>query len=286
MRGTNHLASRFAVAAAVVLLAGTSAFAESRPTKETNGRGDSVRRERSSRDGVIQRRDTSQNDRGRTQGSSARPRVEDRSRNRGRNDQWRGDSRGNSDRGRTGNRGSIDNRGSVGSRGSVDNRGRNGSSDRGRYDNRQPYYARGRVNRINRYGSGYRVWIAGAPYPFFIPEAYYYRNRLRIGLMINLGGYYNPGGYYDYYDGYDRYDNSDRYDSSSVGSLRGVVESVDYRRDTFVLRNDATGSFVTVFSRDRRNVRAGDYVEVAGEWSRSGVFQALDVDLLDSSYQR
>lgn len=31
----------------------------------------------------------------------------------------------------------------------------------------------------------------------------------------------------------------------------------------------------------RRDVRAGDYVEVSGDWTRSGVFTAYDVDLLD-----
>lgn len=90
-----------------------------------------------------------------------------------------------------------------------------------------------------------------------------------------MGGFYNPGGYYEYYDGY--------YDRGySAGILRGVVESVDYRRDTFVIRNEATGSFVTIELRDRRqDVREGDYVELRGDWSRSGVFRAVDVDLLD-----
>ena len=146
------------------------------------------------------------------------------------------------------------------------------------YGNRTPYYASGRVSRIHRYGSGYRIYIVGSPYPFFIPEVYYRSGRFRVGLSIRLGGYYNPLGYYDYYDG-DYYDGR----SASVGGLRGVVESVDYRRDTFVVRNDATGSFVTVVARDRRQVRPGDYVELSGEWNRSGLFQAYDIDLLDEA---
>ena len=105
--------------------------------------------------------------------------------------------------------------------------------------------------------------------------AHWRADRFRIGVSINLGGYYNPGGYYDYYDGYDR--------GYSRGDLRGTVESVDYRRDTFVVRNDATGSFVTVAMRDRgrNDVRQGDYVELSGDWTRSGIFQAYDVDILD-----
>ena len=136
---------------------------------------------------------------------------------------------------------------------------------------RQPYWSHGRVSRVHRYGDGYRIWIVGTPYPFYIPLAYYRHDRFRVGVSINLGGYYNSLGYYDYYDG------------RSDGAIRGVVESVDYRRDSFVIRNDATGSFVTVLSRDRRlDVRAGDYVELAGEWTRSGVFTAWDVDFLEN----
>jgi hypothetical protein len=136
------------------------------------------------------------------------------------------------------------------------------------------------VTRYSRYGNGYRVWVGGAPYPFFVPLSHWHRDRFRVGLVINLGGYYNPGGYYDYYDGY-------AYRGESRGDLRGVVESVDYRRDTFVVRNDASGSFVTVIARDRRgrDVRPGDYVELSGTWTRNGLFSAYDVDLLESDYR-
>lgn len=151
------------------------------------------------------------------------------------------------------------------------------SSSRHGDNSRQPYYARGRVSRVSPYGDGYRVWVGDARYPFYVPRAHYNRNRFRVGVVLNLGGYYNPRGYYDYYDGR----------GYSSGELRGIVESVDYRRDTFVIRNDATGSFVTVVMRDRRgDVRPGDYVELYGDWSRSGVFQARDVDLLERGYRR
>jgi hypothetical protein len=155
-----------------------------------------------------------------------------------------------------------------------------GNRSNGSYNNRQPFYHRGAVTRYSRYGNGYRVWIGGAPYPFFVPLSYWRPDRFRIGLVINLGGYYNDSGYYDYYDGYD-------YRAQSRGDLRGVVESVDYRRGTFVVRNDASGSFVTVIARDRegREVRAGDYVEVSGTWTRAGLFSAYDVDLLESDYR-
>ena len=160
-----------------------------------------------------------------------------------------------------------------------DNRRNDRSSrdNRSYRNNRQPYYAQGRITNVRRHGSGYRVWVHGARHPFFIPASHWRRDRFRVGLVINLGGYYNRGGYYDYYDGR----------GYSRAELRGVVETVDYRRDTFVVRNDATGSFVTVVNRDRRrDVRPGDYVEVYGDWSRSGVLQAYDVDLLDNGYYR
>lgn len=66
------------------------------------------------------------------------------------------------------------------------------------------------------------------------------------------------------------------------------METVDYRRDTIVIRNDSTGSFVTVDLRDRRyHLRSGDYVELQGEWLRGGVFVAYDVDPLDRyAYRR
>lgn len=136
---------------------------------------------------------------------------------------------------------------------------------------RQRYFTYGRVSQVHRYGSGYRVWIHGAPYPFFIPAAHYHRDRFRIGLLIHLGGYYNSRGYYDYYD------------VRSRGELYGVVESVDYYRNSFVVRNDATGSFVTVFARPYEidQIRPGDFVELYGNWRR-GVFEARDVELIDT----
>jgi hypothetical protein len=318
-----------AAALAVATLAGTSAFAESRPSNETrrrDGARDTVRRERSSSTprgdvsrntqrtptGVTQRSERSREgrtydrgDRSRTDRSrtdrSREGRTEGRTYERGdrsrsdrsrtdrsregrtyeRND--RNDRNRGSDRNRSG--GTWDrNRGGSSSRGSGTYRrddSRSGSQHRsygGSHGNRQHYHHRGRISHHQRYGNGYRVWVIGAPYPFFVPLSHWHRDRFRIGLTIGIGGYYNPGGYYDYYDGYDA-----GYRSTSRGVLRGVVESVDYRRDTFVVRNEATGSFVTVHSRDRRDdVRAGDFVELSGDWTRSGVFTAYDVDLLDS----
>jgi hypothetical protein len=216
------------------------------------------------------------------------------------NGTWRGNtrddsrSRGTYDRNNTRN----DSR----SRGTY-NRGntRNDSRSRGTYrgqtrDSRSysrygtrygsPFRYSGRVHRVYPFGGGYRVWLDGCQYPFFVPLSYYNRSRFRVGLYINLGGFYNSRGYYDYYDDY--YDNGYVDSRTSRGDLRGVVESVDYRRETFVVRNDATGSFVTVVMRDRGRdpVRSGDYVELGGDWSRSGVFEAYRVDIIDEDNRR
>jgi hypothetical protein len=233
---------------------------ETEARREARGidRGDGARRQRE----AAVREETRRTDRTtRDRNESYRQRSERSDRSRGRDEAYRGDRS---------------------SRGRDDGyRGRQDSHSRGSYrSGRQPYYAHGRVSRVHRHGHGYRVWVHGARYPFFVPAAYYHRDRFRIGLMIRLGGWYNDAGYYDYYDGRDYY-------NRSAAELYGIVESVDYRRNTFVVRNEATGSFVTVRARDREadRLRAGDVVELYGDWTRSGYFEARDVDLIDS-YRR
>lgn len=322
--------------AAVFALAGTSAFADSRPSNETRtARTEQRIRERGVRaEGRVEVRGSAPRESTRERGTQGETRERDAARSsrdqiardrisrdrsgsdraegaattreasgsRG-GDQWRG-SEQNRDRNRgtrEGDRNDRDrNRGTYEqghSRSNETYRNRSGSSrnggsyDRGgarndhyRGGSRQPYHHRGRITKYHRYNDGYRVWIAGAPYPFFVPDWYYRRSPFRIGVVIDLGGYYNPGGYYDYYDG--AYAGS----SYSNGILRGVVESVDYRRDTFVIRNEATGSFVTVamrgYGRWDNEVRPGDYVEISGDWRRNGLFEARRVDLLDDGYRR
>lgn len=285
------LASQMAGVMAIALLVGTSAFAEDRHRDETN-RGGEQHRE-------MQHRDAS---------PSTGQATVDSYRNRATNETrtWNHNDRGNENRGNNNYDRNRDNNRSYGH--SNENRGynnndyrnnntyRNNDRYRGgndhRYDNRSrgyehhgnPYYAHGRISRIDRWNGGFRVYIGGAPYPFFVPEARFRLFGWRVGLDIRLGGYYNPLGYYEYYD--DVYDGG----SYSAGALRGVVETVDYRRGSFVLRDDISGNFVTVLMRsgDRTfgAIRPGDYVDVAGDWSRNGLFEAYRADLLDGSYYR
>jgi hypothetical protein len=144
------------------------------------------------------------------------------------------------------------------------------------YSHRQPYYARGHVTRYVPYRGGYHVYVSGCSYPFFVPIAWFNSHHVRVGLSINLGGYYNPLGYYDYYDG-------PYYETGVRSDFRGVVEEVDYRNDRLVVRNEETGNFVTVNLGNRRydDVRPGDFVEIEGTWTRSSVFLASYVRYID-----
>jgi hypothetical protein len=306
------------LALAAVTLVGTSAFAESRHSNETRSRGEArgtVRRSGTPSRGQVtvegRRGDSSRNgsaERGRTPRTIA-PRTETRStrvegrstdrRNEGRTYERRAD-RNNDSRSRNGDsRSRVDSRNSArnNDRSRSDryrNDGRSSNNNRyrndGRYSNRQPYRTSGRVTRCEPYGRGYRVWVYGAAYPFFVPIAHWNPGRFRIGLNVSLGGYYNPLGYYDYWDGYRDgvYSSDGVYNSGpraySEADFRGEVESVDSRRDSFVVRNEETGNFITVVLRDRREnlPRAGDFVAVRGDWTTQGYFRAYDVDFLDS----
>ena len=296
MRKSKQLAS---LTLAVFALAGTSAFAESRHSNETRSRGEArgtVRRggtpsgsrvtvegrrgdnsrnrsverrsteRRSSEGRSVERRSTERRSEGRTYERPNRSETQNRSESRYRSsDRYRNDGRFEND-GRFRNDGRYD-------------RGRSRSN----YGNRKPYYAHGRVSRYQRYGGGYHVWIHGAPYPFYVPLAYWNHNRFRIGLTIGLGGYYNSLGYYDYWTGYRDGSYNSGYRAHSEADFRGVVESVDHRRDSFVVRNDDTGNFITVVLRDERESlpRPGDYVAVRGDWTNQGYFRAYDLDFLD-----
>jgi len=276
---SKKLASQIAFALSFAMLFTASAFADNRPSRETRGRDRVRSQERRSSERSF---DRSQRE---TRSVDASRNNNNRSFDRGRNNDRRNDR--NNDR-------SFD-RGQSRSSESFRNESRRNDSFRNdsyRNDSyrrsapsyrshdyrgsRQPYYAHGRVSRYERYGGGYRVWLGGVPYPFFIPEARFRLfPRFSVGLDIRLGGYYNPRGYYDYYDG----------SSYTSGGLRGRVESVDLRRGRLIVYDDVSNAFVTVEMRDyeRRldDVRIGDYIELSGDWTRIGTFVAYRLDALD-----
>jgi hypothetical protein len=312
MNNSKKLAVSLAAAMAVTALAGTSAFADERHLNTTErDRSNATYEHRS--DSREQRTEVRSNDRveagayrnrGNDQGQTNAyrnggndqrqaeayrnrgndQRQTDAYRNRG-NDQRQNDAyrnRGNDQRQNDAyrNRGNDQRQAEVyrdrGANRADSYRGsRSGYDDRGR----QSMSVQGRISRFAHERGGYRVWVDGGRYPVWIPEARFSLfPRLRVGLSINIGGYLDPLGYveaYDYYrDGaYGAYG----YDSRL---LRGVVEDVDYRRGTAVIRDEYSGRYVTALMRERElsRLRPGDFAELSGDWSRGGVFEAYRLE--------
>jgi len=282
MNGMRKLAAVFTSAAAIATLFTVSASAETRHRDETTTTTNLVDRRDANNNHDGWRRD------GQTQSNDRTTR----------NDQRRADSRdqntyrGNRNYDRNNNNSNDRNYGRSEQR-SVEQRGydRNRSTTRNdvyrnesRYDSRgrQSFNGQGRVDRFRHENGGYRVWLQGSRYPFWIPEARWRSFPLRVGLSVRIGGWLDPLGYIDAYD-VGPYGGGPVYTS---GQLRGVVESVDFRRGTLVLRDDLSGNFVTAVMRDGRmdNLRPGDYVAVSGDWTRGGVFEAYRLDDVRDGY--
>jgi hypothetical protein len=312
MNKTKSLAAQVVGAAAIVTLIGTSAFAESRHSDATE-RDHSRQSDRGSRDSnrqsgeqrvqrdnrgsdtrTFQRHDSGttapqtferRESRGSTQPTYQRGETRTYQRNDSRNNGSY--SRGNTQYDRRTQPDTYRNRGSFDrNRGGNDRSWGNYHSNRPSFDSRgrRDTFIHGRVSRFLHERGGYRIWIDGGLYPIWIPEARISLfPHLRVGLSLGFGGYYDPSGYleaYDYYDGGyygGGYAGSSAYSS---GLLRGTVESVDYRNSTLVLRDDVTGNFVTTLIRDRRleSLRPGDYAEISGDWTRTGVFEGLRLE--------
>jgi hypothetical protein len=292
MQNRKSLSLQIAGAAAVAMLIGTSAFADSRHHGETarSSGGRISRGETRSSSGATVQRDRSFT---RSERSTSTPsRSVERSTTVERRE-WRGDNNNSASRSNDTRRfesrdvtrsesSRSDWRGNNNNR-NYDNRNDNRNNNRN-YDNRNnnrnynyrsdrfrnvdgwrpgsaaPYRyhesvrSYGRVERYVRERNGYRVWIGGGLYPIFIPFAHWRLHPLRVGLYINFGGYWDPLGYWSVYD-YSPYDY--RYDAGysnyTRGEIRGIVESVDLRRGTMVINDDLSHQFVTVeLPRDRR----------------------------------
>ncbi len=172
----------------------------------------------------------------------------------------------------------------------------------------------GRVSRYEHDRGGYRIWVGGSFYPYWVPESYFFRHRIGIGLDLRLGGifrdgsvyvdylgwpgdpYYNDPYYYDagYSNGYaNGYSASvGTYDGAYAGAtneglVSGTVDSVDYRAGTLYLRGDSSRRVITVDMRrvDGRNSRVdfgdlhpGDRVSLRGAWVDGNVFAAALID--------
>lgn len=195
-------------------------------------------------------------------------------------------------------------------RGYEGNRDYRGNNNRGSHESYRNGIPRsdGRVTMLGRISNyrhergGYRIWVGGSLYPYWVPELYFRSHRLAIGLDLRLGGIFRDGAVYvdalgypgdPYYNdpyytegvyagGYDNYDN---------GYLRGTVDNVDYRTGTLYLRDDSSGRVIAVDMRrvDRRysrldtgDLRRGDRVSLNGSWVRAGLFAADRIDSVDA----
>jgi hypothetical protein len=145
----------------------------------------------------------------------------------------------------------------------------------------------GRVTSFTHESGGYRVHLDRDSRSFWIPEARFRNgNGLRVGLSLSLGGIFN-GGLIDVdainYPGSYGYAAVPVYDQ---GYITGVVDRIDYRTNTILVRDEASGRFINVDMRtagrtsgvDARNVQPGDYLTLTGQWDRGGVFEAFRVD--------
>jgi hypothetical protein len=145
----------------------------------------------------------------------------------------------------------------------------------------------GRVTSFTHESGGYRVHLDRDSRSFWIPESRFRNGSgLRVGLSLSLGGIFN-GGLIDVdainYPGAYGYAAVPVYDQ---GYITGVVDRIDYRTNTILVRDEASGRFINVDMRtagrtsgiDARNVQPGDYLTLTGQWDRGGVFEAFRVD--------
>ncbi|HEV2721090.1 MAG TPA: hypothetical protein VG323_13800 [Thermoanaerobaculia bacterium] len=152
------------------------------------------------------------------------------------------------------------------------------------YSNRNDRFnEHGRISRFTRERDGYRVWLGGER-SYWIPSYRLGGRRLRLGLDISLGGIFS-GGYWQvdalgwpgdpYYAGPYYGDGS-----YSDGVLSGIVERVDFRYGSLLLRDARSGR---VFNVDMRSTgladfRPGDRITLEGSWEGGGLFRAYRID--------
>lgn len=278
MKNTSKSATFLASASALALILATSAFADERPRNETWRDSDRAGDRRA------EQRDD---------------RHDQASRDANRDTYRNNDARNNNDRRQGEGYRAPQARDNRGSQSRTREAYRNGVA---RSDGR--ITMQGRINRYERDRGGYRVWFGGNPYSYWVPESYFHGRRISVGLDIRLGGIFRNGGvvvdvlgwpgdpYYNdpYYN--DGYYNDGYYGSGyDNGFVRGIVDRVDRRDSTIVLRDQASGRYVTVDMRgvdyrrsrlDTNDLRPGDRVTLAGSWVRGNIFAANRIDSVSS----
>ena len=156
---------------------------------------------------------------------------------------------------------------------------RNDSNSSRSYRDNERVTLEGRVTSMTRERDGYRVRLANNNHSFWVPQSYLGSNRSRfnVGVSIRLGGVFRGG---EIYVDAVNWPGDRGYSDYDRGTMRGVIDRVDYRRATALLRDDASGRLIVVdlrnndrYSRiDSRDLRRGDYVTLSGDWLRGNVF--------------
>lgn len=147
------------------------------------------------------------------------------------------------------------------------------------YRNNERVTIQGKVQSFTHERGGYRVRLDRSNQSYWIPESRIGNGvNIRVGIDVVLGGVYRDNSVYVDNVSYGGYGYNDGY-------VQGVVDRVDYRYGTVLLRDDRTGRIINVDMRatsrrsrlDVSDLRRGDYVTLNGNWSRNGVFRACEV---------
>jgi hypothetical protein len=165
----------------------------------------------------------------------------------------------------------------------------------------------GRVSRYEHERGGYRIWLGGSAYPYWVPESYFFGRHLGIGLDLRFGGIFRDGAVYvdalgwpgdAYYSDPYYYDSGAYVGTYSVGTydngvrgvdngVRGVVDGLDFRAGLLYVRDDASRRVIAVDMRrvDRRysnvdfgDLHPGDRVSIGGAWIGDGTFAAASIN--------
>jgi len=175
---------------------------------------------------------------------------------------------------------------------------------RGSYDRRAERHnvtIEGRVTNITRERSGYRVTLDRGGYSFWLRDlnsdrGNHGRGGLRVGINIRIGGTFEPRYGYVVADSYEWLDDAGGY-GNRAGLVRGVVERIDIRHATMLVRDEA-GRLVNVdmSHNDRRwnrnrgvdleDLHRGDRVTLAGSWARRDLFVVSHVEEFRSGGRR
>ena len=172
--------------------------------------------------------------------------------------------------------------------------------DNSRNESRRSQTFEGRVRSFSRESDGFRVQFDRDNRLYHVPQSAFRgrHNELRIGVSLRLGGYFGGNDFYAdscdviddaYYN--DNRDNRGYRDGYGYGndSVSGIVERVDFRRGTMLVRDARSGRRIEVLmaggSRNRRgvdltDVRRGDRITLSGDWRRGNVFEAYNIDSL------